>query len=81
LSGTFSDQRTGRPAGSRWEEVTVAAATRFAADVAAKASFLLDREGPTWLDERNLPGRFVSPTEVVVNESWRTALERGPVAA
>ena len=30
-----------------------------AADVAAKAAFLLGDDGPAWLDERGMPGRFV----------------------
>ena len=34
-------------------------ATCLDADVAAKAAFLLGDEGPDWLDERGLPGRFL----------------------
>jgi FAD:protein FMN transferase len=64
------DPRTGRPSRSRWREVTVAAGSCAAADVAAKAAFLLDDDGPGWLDERGLPGRFVAPDELVVNRVW-----------
>ena len=42
-----------------WRDVTVAAPTCLAADVAAKAALLLGDEGPAWLDERGLAGRFV----------------------
>jgi thiamine biosynthesis lipoprotein len=75
------DPRTGRPARSRWDEVTVAAASCLAADVAAKAAFLVSDDGPCWLDERGLPGRFVAHTEVVENEAWRLALRAGSAAA
>jgi thiamine biosynthesis lipoprotein len=64
------DPRTGCPAESRWEEVTVVAAGCLAADVAAKAAFLLSHDGPGWLDDRGLPGRFVASDEVVENRAW-----------
>jgi thiamine biosynthesis lipoprotein len=64
------DPRTGRPAESRWDEVTVAAGSCFGADIAAKAAFLLSGEGPAWLDGRGLPGRFRAGAEVVANRSW-----------
>ena len=64
------DPRTGRPSTSRWDEVTVAAGSCVAADVAAKAAFLLSAYGPDWLDERKLPGRFRAGGEVVVNRAW-----------
>jgi thiamine biosynthesis lipoprotein len=68
------DPRTGRPSTSRWREVTVSGATCLAADVAAKAAFLLDGDGPAWLDERALPGRFVAESgEVACNASWERA--------
>jgi thiamine biosynthesis lipoprotein len=68
------DPRTGRPAASRWAEVSVAAGSCLAADVAAKAAFLLSDDGPDWLDGRGLPGRFVEDDGVVVNRSWRDLL-------
>ena len=66
------DPRTGRPAESCWSEVTVAARSCLEADVAAKAAFLLSREGPAWLDSRGLAGRFVG-RDIVPNESWSRA--------
>jgi FAD:protein FMN transferase len=68
------DPRTGAPSRSRWLEVTVCAADCVTADVAAKAAFLLDEDGPEWLDARGLPGRFVGE-EIVENGAWRAALE------
>jgi thiamine biosynthesis lipoprotein len=68
------DPRSGRPSTSRWLEVTVAAESCLAADVAAKAAFLLSGEGPDWLDERGLPGRFVGEDRTVTNGAWRRML-------
>jgi thiamine biosynthesis lipoprotein len=64
------DPATGRPSASPWEEVTVCGATCLAADVAAKAAFLLGDDGPRWLDERGLPGRFLAEGGVHENPSW-----------
>lgn len=69
------DPRTGRPSRSRWAQVTVAAGTALAADVAAKAAFLLCADGPDWLDERGLPGRFIAEREIVTNRVWREDAE------
>jgi thiamine biosynthesis lipoprotein len=74
------DPGSGRPARSRWDEVTVAADSCLAADVAAKAAFLLSDEGPGWLDERGLPGRFRAGGELVVNDAWSRVLGE-PLAA
>ena len=68
------DPRTGRPSSSPWEEVTVCGATCLAADVAAKAAFLLGVEGPDWLDERGLPGRFLAHGRAYENASWRAGV-------
>jgi thiamine biosynthesis lipoprotein len=68
------DPRTGRPARSRWYEVTVVAGTCLAADVAAKAAFLLSADGPDWLDERGLAGRFLGDGEIVENVTWHGAM-------
>jgi FAD:protein FMN transferase len=68
------DPRTGRPAASRWSEVTVVAPTCLDADVAAKAAFLLSDDGPGWLEERELAGRFLADDVVVTNRTWREAL-------
>ena len=51
-----------------------------AADVAAKAAFLLSDEGPGWLDERGLPVRFRAGGELVVNDAWSRVLGE-PLAA
>ena len=51
-------------------------ATCLDADVAAKAAFLLGDEGPDWLDERGLPGRFLDAGDrAVTNRSWQRSLE------
>jgi thiamine biosynthesis lipoprotein len=69
------DPRTGRPAESPWEQVTVCGTTCLTADVAAKAAFLLGEAGPAWLDERDLPGRFLTHAgEEAVNDAWRRSL-------
>lgn len=74
------DPGTGRPSQTRWQQVTVSGATCLDADVAAKAAFLLGDEGPDWLDERGLPGRFlVAGDRAVMNRSWRGSLERAPI--
>jgi thiamine biosynthesis lipoprotein len=69
------DPRTGRPARSRWDEVTVAASSCLAADVAAKAAFLLSEDGPGWLDEHGLAGRFTAGDEFAYSSAWSEALE------
>lgn len=53
------DPRTGLPSRSPWTEVTACGATCVAADIAAKAGFLLGDDGPAWLDVRGIPARFV----------------------
>ena len=50
--------------------MTVSGATCLDADVAAKAAFLLGEDGPDWLDERGLPGRFLGAGGVVENAAW-----------
>jgi len=56
--------------------VTVCGQSCLAADTAAKAAFLLGEDGPGWLEERALPGRFVSARgEVVVTHDWRASVE------
>jgi thiamine biosynthesis lipoprotein len=68
------DPRTGRPARSTWQQVTVSGALCLDADAAAKAAFLLGDEGPAWLDGRGLAGRFVTETgRVVENRCWACA--------
>jgi thiamine biosynthesis lipoprotein len=68
------DPRNGRPAESPWEQVTVCGDSCRTADVAAKAAFLAD-DGPAWLDERGLPGRFLTHSgEEHLNDAWRRSL-------
>ena len=48
----------------------------------AKAALLLGSAGPSWLDRRALPGRFVDVEgDVHVNESWRQLLPSERIAA
>jgi thiamine biosynthesis lipoprotein len=79
-SGTASrgahlvDTETGRPSESCWEQVTASGRTCLAADIAAKAGFLLGERGPTWLEARAVPGRFLGlDGEVVENAAWARA--------
>jgi FAD:protein FMN transferase len=73
------DAATGGASESLWEQVTASGATCLAADVAAKAGFLLGERGPQWLDERGVPGRFVgSGGEIVENEAWAVATRAVP---
>jgi thiamine biosynthesis lipoprotein len=66
------DPRTGVPATSPWSEVTACGATCLAADVAAKAGYLLGDEGPEWLDRRGIPGRFLARSGAsIANDAWR----------
>jgi thiamine biosynthesis lipoprotein len=68
------DPRTGCPAESPWEQVTVCGATCLMADVAAKAAFLLGETGPAWLDARGMAGRFLrADGSIVANEAWLEA--------
>jgi FAD:protein FMN transferase len=69
------DARTGRPAESPWAQVTACGATCLAADVAAKAGYLLGANGPAWLDRRGIPGRFLSRDgRVATNAAWRRSM-------
>lgn len=84
-SGTASrgehlvDPRTGRASESCWEQVTASGATCVAADLAAKAGFLLGERGPDWLHARGIPGRFVGlDGDVVENDTWRSSARAVP---
>lgn len=79
-SGTVSrgahlvNPASGRPSESPWQQVTASGASCLAADVAAKAGFLLGELGPDWLDRRSIPGRFVGlDGEIVENGAWADA--------
>ena len=76
------DPRTGSPAETPWDEVTVSAGTCLHADIAAKAALLLGVDGPGWLDERGLAGRFLAPDRSeLLNENWRRSLSPDLAAA
>ena len=76
------DPATGRPTTSPWRDVTVAAPTCLAADVAAKAALLLGDEGPAWLDARGLAGRFVAHDgAVVLTTAWEARAPETPAIA
>lgn len=76
------DPRTGSPAVTRWEEVTVSAATCLQADVAAKAAFLLGDNGPEWLNRQGLAGRFLGGDgETILNGLWRRSVPNDAAAA
>ncbi|HEY2542488.1 MAG TPA: FAD:protein FMN transferase, partial [Gaiellaceae bacterium] len=69
------DPTTGEPSDSPWAAVTVSGATCLAADVAAKAAYLLGDDGPDWLDARGMAGRFLTADgSVVCNASWDGSL-------
>jgi thiamine biosynthesis lipoprotein len=69
------DPATGLPSDSPWRDVTVAAQSCYVADVAAKAALLLGTAGPSWLDRRQLAGRFVDHAgHVTVSERWLQAV-------
>lgn len=75
------DPRTGRPAHSCWTDVTVAAGSCLAADVAARTAFLLSKDGPQWLEERGLAGSFLAPAGVTAeNRTWRELTTLGVAA-
>lgn len=70
------DPGTRRPSTSPWTAVTAVGRDCLAADVAAKAGFLLGANGPSWLDERGVAARFVAGGAVVANDSWLRSVER-----
>jgi len=70
------DASCGRPSDSSWEQVTACGANCLAADVAAKAGFLLGKRGPGWLDLRGIPARFLMAAgEVRLNAVWQRSME------
>jgi thiamine biosynthesis lipoprotein len=69
------DPRTSRPAETPWSQVTACGASCLAADVAAKAGFLLGERGPAWLDRKGIPARFLTADdEITVNAAWRSSV-------
>ncbi len=73
------DPRTGRPAQTAWDSVSVLAGTAAGANTASTACMVLGPQGPQWLAGMHLDGWFVGPhTEQVVG---RWSLLRGVDAA
>ncbi|MDP9331016.1 MAG: FAD:protein FMN transferase [Actinomycetota bacterium] len=69
------DPRTHRPSTSPWAQVTACGATCLAADIAAKAGFLLGHQGPDWLDERGIPARFLlGDGRATSNDAWQRSM-------
>jgi thiamine biosynthesis lipoprotein len=65
------DPRSGRPAATPWQTVTVAAATCVDANVAATAAVVLGAEAVVWLVAARLPARLVRHDgSVVVVAGW-----------
>jgi thiamine biosynthesis lipoprotein len=76
------DPATARPAVTPWRDVTVAAGTCVAADIAAKAALLRGVSGPAWLDTLALAGRFVTTGgDVAWNNTWRDLTSPEALAA
>ena len=64
------DPRTGTPAATRWHSVSVVAATATDANAAAPAAVILGDDGPAWLADTGLDGRFVAPDRVACVGRW-----------
>jgi thiamine biosynthesis lipoprotein len=76
------DPATARPAVTPWRDVTVAAGTCVAADIAAKAALLRGASGPAWLDALGLAGRFVTTGgDVAWNNTWHNLTTSEALAA
>jgi FAD:protein FMN transferase len=54
------DPRTGRPARTPWQTVTVAAATCVDANIASTSALVLGDDAVEWLDSRGLPARIIA---------------------
>lgn len=75
------DPCTAAPSRSPWASVTAVGRTCLAADVAAKAGFLLGDAGPEWLDERGVAARFATAGGVFVeNAAWARSLRAEPAS-
>jgi thiamine biosynthesis lipoprotein len=70
------DPRTGRPAGSPWRTVSVAAASCLDANVASTASIVLGADAPAWLEARRLDARLAAcDGQVVTTCRWPTTAD------
>jgi FAD:protein FMN transferase len=76
------DPATGRLVATPWRDVTVAAGSCLAADVAAKAALLRGAAGPVWLESRGLAGRFVTAAgDVTCTDTWDRLTTAATLAA
>lgn len=75
------DPRTGHPAATCWDNVSVLAATAAGANAAATAGIVLGPDGPAWLDGRGLDGWFTGPGDDAQVGRWRDWREPAPVGA
>jgi len=73
------DPRTGRPAETCWDSVSVLAAEAAGANAASTASLILGHDGPAWCHGMGLDGWFVSRTSSQPVGAW--PVEREHVAA
>lgn len=65
------DPRTGRPAYSRWAQVTCTGPDAVRANAASTAAVILDDRAPQWLTARHVPARLVTHAgEVVTTCGW-----------
>lgn len=65
------DPRTGRPAKTSWDSVSVLAGTAAGANTASTACMVLGDQGPRWLADMGLDGWFVSPTHEHLVGRWQ----------
>jgi thiamine biosynthesis lipoprotein len=67
------DPRTGRPARTRWAQVTCAGPDAVQANAASTAAVILDDRAPRWLTERGVPARLSTVEhEIVTTPGWHT---------
>ena len=65
------DPRTGRPARTRWAQVTCAGPDAVPANAASTAAVVLDDRAPQWLTERGVPARLsTGEHEIVTTPGW-----------
>lgn len=65
------DPRTGRPARTRWAQVTTVAPTALAANTASTAAIVLGDDAPAWLTERGTPALLLDRDgSRVVTPGW-----------
>ena len=65
------DPRTGRPAKTAWDSVSVLAGTAAGANTASTACIVIGDQGPRWLADKGLDGWFVGPTGERLVGRWQ----------